>query len=503
MADMPIVSIIDHQPLLGPMTGDAKPRIRVAELFAGVGGFRLGLEGDEFEFVFSNQYEPSETKQWASKIYEERFGSDGHSGKSIHEFTFPIAGIADIPDHELLVGGFPCQDYSVARTVSGELGIKGEKGKLWVDISRIIRWKRPRPKAILLENVPRLLNSPANARGLNFAVILDDLIKMGYDVEWRVINASDYGMPQQRSRVFILAYRRPTPKNFYINGPERFGPILRSDKSMKRWLTGYGEKGNIGPFAKAFPIEPIEVGNRKKLPKLDEHNWSGKKSEFGKSGYAWQDNRHNRWYFSFQPTPLYSGHRQTLGEFLVENHDSYYEITDEDKLRMYAYIKGEQKEWRIRKTDRKDAEGIDAGDENLWDLYQRCTKGYDTQLWADSRDNPGYEEGVRMGIIYDYTAGAMAYPDPLDKPSRTVVTSEIGKSVSRMRHVIEYEKGKFRGLMPVELERLNQFPDNWTDYQGISDSKRGFLMGNALVVGIIERLAGPLANLIHSRGEDG
>ena len=150
--------------------------VRVAELFAGVGGFRLGLEGDDFEFVFSNQWEPGEKAQWATQIYEERFGSEGHTGNSIHDFTHPKDGVADIPDHDLLVGGFPCQDYSVARTLSGELGIKGEKGKLWVDISRIIRWKRPRPKVVLLENVPRLLNSPANARGLNFAIILNDLI---------------------------------------------------------------------------------------------------------------------------------------------------------------------------------------------------------------------------------------------------------------------------------------------------------------------------------------
>ena len=128
-------------------------------------------------------------------------------------------------------------------------------------------------------------------------------------------------------------------------------------------------------------------------------------------------------------------------------------------------------------------------------------KGYDTQLWVESRNNPAYKEGVRIGIIYDYTAGAMAYPDPLDKASRTVVTAEIGKSVSRMRHVIEYEKGKFRGLMPEELEQLNMFPKGWTEYEGISDSKRGFLMGNALVVGIVERLAVPLAKLIRDRSE--
>jgi site-specific DNA-cytosine methylase len=170
---------------------------------------------------------------------------------------------------------------------------------------------------------------------------------------------------------------------------------------------------------------------------------------------------------------------------------------------MYAYIKGEQKEWRIRKEDRKDAEGIDAGNGNLWDLYQRCTKGYETKLWADSRENSGYKEGVKQKIIYDYTAGAMAYPDPLNKASRTVVTAEIGKSVSRMRHVIEKPKGSgnYRGLMPIELERLNMFPDNWTEYEGISDSRRGFLMGNALVVGVVERLAGPLAELIRDRSE--
>jgi DNA (cytosine-5)-methyltransferase 1 len=169
---------------------------------------------------------------------------------------------------------------------------------------------------------------------------------------------------------------------------------------------------------------------------------------------------------------------------------------------MYAYIKGVQKEWRIRKVDCKAAEGIDAVDSgDLWSLYQKCTKSYDTQQWKESRENPGYKEGVKLGIIYDYTAGAMAYPDSLEKASRTVVTAEIGKSVSRMRHVIEYKKGKFRGLMPLELERLNMFPDNWTEYEGISDSRRGFLMGNALVVGIVERLAGPLAKLIRDRSE--
>jgi DNA (cytosine-5)-methyltransferase 1 len=480
------------------MEGDT---IEVAELFAGVGGFRLGLEGDGYKFVFSNQWEPGEVKQWASKIYEERFGSDGHSNDNIHDFTFPIDGIANIPDHDLLVGGFPCQDYSVARTISGELGIKGEKGKLWVDIARIIRHKRPRPKVVLLENVPRLLNSPANARGLNFAIILNDLIRMGYNVEWRVINAADYGMPQQRSRVFILAYRTPgsggDPRR--INGPKHFGCRRPSRGIASKWLF------EEGPFAEAFPVNG-ELGKKPEIvPPLD-HPFSSKSSPFGNSGYAWKKQmkdgeKHLRVnvFWSTKVKADYDGERQTLGDVLVDKHDPSYELDNGNGLLdRYAYMKGEQKEWRIRKKDADKARGIEG---DLWELYQKCTRGYRTDWWVESREDPRYLEGLGQGLIYDYTAGAMAYPDSKKKASRTVVTAEIGKSVSRMRHVIEYEEGKFRGLMPLELERLNMFPDNWTEYEGISDSRRGFLMGNALVVGVVERLAGPLAELIRDRSE--
>ena len=187
----------------------------VVELFAGVGGFRLGLEGvpnsgsnSPFEVIWSNQWEPSQKVQWASKVYEERFGSDNHSNEDIH------IALKEVPNHDLLVGGFPCQDYSVARTKSGELvttrGVESEKGRLWNPIKKIICDTEIRPKVVFLENVPRLLRSPSGHRGLNFAVICSDLLSMGYDVEWRVINASEYGMSQHRRRVFIIAYRRAT-----------------------------------------------------------------------------------------------------------------------------------------------------------------------------------------------------------------------------------------------------------------------------------------------------
>jgi len=496
--------------------------MRVVELFAGVGGFRLGLEGpperppkESFRVIWANQWEPTTGRQHAAEIYASRWGlectdDDPKAYSNGAEDMLVIKDVAtipasEVPEHDLLCGGFPCQDYSVARTRSGEMGIKGEKGKLWAHIKRIIQDSAVRPKLVFLENVPRLLNSPARQRGFNFMVILNDLLDMGYDIEWRVINASEYGMPQQRRRIFFIAYRRPTKSTFYRNGPGVHGPRIRSRGPMSKWMTGKEVPGanpdwQAGPFATAFPIDSELGSSKRELPDMLEYPWSGRNSPFLNAGYAWQDSQKvaKRWLWTFKANPVYEGVRRTLGDIIEDSHDPEYEILDSDKLRMYSYIKGVQKEWRIRKADEAKAREIEG---DLWNLYQKCTRGYRTDYWVESREDPRYLAGLEQGLIYDYTAGAMSYPDPLDKPSRTVVTAEIGKSVSRMRHVIEYEEGKFRRLMPIELERLNEFPDDWTKFDGITDSRRGFLMGNALVVGVVERLAGPLAELIRDRSE--
>src|SRR5699024_5905062 len=106
---------------------------------------------------------------------------------------------------DLIVGGFPCQDYSVARSLSGEKGIQGKKGVLFWEIARAI--ENTHPKYVLLENVDRLLKSPSSQRGRDFAVMLATFQHFDYSVEWRVINAADYGFPQRRRRVFIFAYK--------------------------------------------------------------------------------------------------------------------------------------------------------------------------------------------------------------------------------------------------------------------------------------------------------
>ena len=110
--------------------------LRVAELFAGVGGFRLGLEANGWEVVWSNQWEPATKRQHASEVYEARFGSEGHiSADFACVLDDAEAGNIEIPDHELLVGGFPCQDYSVATSLDRATGIEGKRRSLVADLS--------------------------------------------------------------------------------------------------------------------------------------------------------------------------------------------------------------------------------------------------------------------------------------------------------------------------------------------------------------------------------
>src|SRR5690606_10861709 len=117
-----------------------------------------------------------------------------------NHFNVDISKIAtkQIPDHDLLVGGFPCQDYSVATTLNNSKGLTGKKGVLWWNIHKILQEKKNRPRYLLFENVDRLLKSPSSQRGRDFAIMLKGLDDLGYCVEWRVINAADYGMPQRR-----------------------------------------------------------------------------------------------------------------------------------------------------------------------------------------------------------------------------------------------------------------------------------------------------------------
>lgn len=396
--------------------------IRVMELFAGVGGFRIGLEraSSKFSTVWNNQWEPSTKRQDASIIYCNRFGLAGHSNQDI-----ATVDVSDIPDADMLVGGFPCQDYSVATTLKRSGGIEGKKGVLWWQIHRILRDHERPPRYLLLENVDRLLSSPATQRGRDFAIILASLSDLGYSVEWRVINAAEYGMPQRRRRTYIFAFKNDTNLADSIRTP--FDWIVKN-----------------GIMAKAFPVQQANENSMTEiliegdLTEVSQYFNKGKStSPFKNSGLMSHRKIH-----TIQTTPACDGPFVTLGDILVPESEVPAEFyIDSEDVEKWAYAKGGKKEKRVNKTT-------------------------------------GYE--------YNYSEGAMAFPDYVDKPSRTIITGEGGAAPSRFKHVVATESGRYRRLVPVELERLNMFPDNHT--AGASDMRRAFLMGNALVTGIVERI---------------
>lgn len=411
-------------------------KIKVAELFAGVGGFRLGLEGwngkssssnytkklnSNYEVVWSNQWEPSTKIQHASAVYEARFGMDNHSNKDIASVE-----VSEIPDHDLLVGGFPCQDYSVATTLKNSKGLLGKKGVLWWSIHKILSEKENKPKYLFLENVDRLLISPSKQRGRDFAIILQSLNELGYAVEWRVINAADYGMPQRRRRIFILAY---------LNNTEIYKKIKNS--SPIEWILEDGTIASAFPVTTENKFQPKEITLEGDIVSISENfNKKGKVGLFENTGIMI-----NGKVTTIKTSPNFEGNFTILKDIIQNGEvteDFYISSEDLDK---WNYLKGPKKE--IRKS-------------------------------AD-------------GFEYNYSEGGMIFPDPLDKPSRTIITGEGGKSASRFKHVIQTPKG-LRRLTPVELERLNMFPDDHTKLNGITDTKRAFFMGNALVVGVIEKI---------------
>lgn len=392
----------------------------ICELFAGVGGFRVGLENSDknWKTIWANQWEPGKKIQHAFNCYT------NHFGKKV-EYVNKDIGIIDktcIPNHNLLVGGFPCQDYSVAST--GAKGIEGKKGVLWWQIRDILEIKKPR--FVLLENVDRLLKSPSSQRGRDFGVILACFNDLGYTVEWRVINAADYGFAQRRRRIFIFASKNDT--FYYKNIKEKeLNEIIHKD----------------GFFIKQFKIEHETTGTEYNFDYKDILDVSNNfKLDFKNSGIM-----RNGKIYTEQVIPIYEKPIK-LGEIIQKDVDSKYNLSE--NLKKWEFLKGPK---AINRT-------------------------------------------AKSGYQYLFREGGVAFPDSLDKPARTMLTSE--SSVNRSSHVIEDPiSKKYRILTPIETERINGFPDDWTN-TGMPESFRYFCMGNALVVGLIERMGKELNKIFES-----
>lgn len=426
----------------------------ICELFAGVGGFRSGFDRlrSGWETTWFSQWEPDKTKQWAHDCYVYHYGDcadvkgEYHTGEDISSMNKN-----NIPNHNLLVGGFPCQDYSVAHSLSSSKGIEGKKGVLWWQIRDILITKRP--PFVLLENVDRLIKSPASQRGRDFGMILTSFAQLGYRVEWRVINAADYGAVQRRRRTFIFAYDKDT---YYAN--------VMDNKEPLDIISG------VGFMVNAFPIS--ECGD----------------SSFTEVLYT-DVSRTNR------KTLLTKGTKKSNNDLLEMS----------DKFAFGFLSAGYMKDGMVTTAD---VTPIDMEAQLMADIVQHAT---DESLYISLEDMASwtYMKGAKKiprkskdGHEYIFSEGPIAFPDPLDRPARTMLTSEGTKN--RSTHVIaDPRNGRLRILTPVETERIQGFDDEWTKISlmdgkevEMPDRMRRFCMGNALVVPMVTRMGNVLDAII-------
>lgn len=397
----------------------------ICELFAGVGGFRSGFDklDSGWRTTWFSQWEPGAKTQWAHECYVAHYGDSPDMNGEYHTGD-DVGTVAkeSIPDHNLLVGGFPCQDYSVAHSLSSAKGIEGKKGVLWWQIRDTIIAKKP--PFCLLENVDRLLKSPAKQRGRDFGVILACLNELGYAVEWRVINAATYGAAQRRRRTFIFAYSKKT--NYAVKMAQ-FDAISIIYK--------------LGFFASGFPIVDQDSFRECDLPESIIDVSDSFKFDFGNAGYMIDGKIVTASVTEIEEPPI------LLRKILESNVDESYYIPAE-KMPKWTYMKG------AKKIPRKSADGHE----------------------------------------YVFSEGPIAFPDPWDRPSRTMLTSE--GTLNRSTHVVsDPGTGRLRLLTAIEAERLQGFDDDWTN-TGMPLRMRYFCMGNALVVPMITRMGKVLDTII-------
>ena len=442
-------------------------KLKVFSMFDGVGGFIVGLDEANkklnknfFQVTDTNQFEPSRKVQDAFEVGVYNYPKINHSNEDIMQVSSEYFDEMKSNGVNMIVGGFPCQDYSVARSKKHEMGIEGKKGVLFWEIIRAVN--HIKPEYLILENVDRLLKSPSKQRGRDFAIMLGAFNQLGYTVEWRVINAADYGAPQRRRRVFFFIYKNDSAF------AKKHGIKDLSPESFEAYIY------KKGLFAKQFPVENSANKNRiytDKLSELDAHseeyivdisnNFTGKVWNTGlmKDGI----------YYTIDTTPVFEK-AMTLGEVVEKAKDYYvqeygekaykeyiqnYVIQDEDKIKKFQYLRGPKK----------------------------------------------IERTTEEGFTYIFSEGGMSEIDDLSLPGRTMLTSE--GSVNRSTHFLK-EGNQFRLLTPNEAELLQCFPCDWTKYKKLSDGivtevndrMRYFFMGNALVTSIVERIGIGMAKMI-------
>jgi len=455
----------------------------VCELFAGVGGFRCGLnhiknvedckKTEKWKTVWFSQWEPAEkSTQYAHDCYVYHFGTSlDLEGNDTTNMNIEDVDKSKIPDFNLLVGGFPCQDYSVASSLATSKGLEGKKGILWWSIREVLEEKKP--PFVLLENVDRLLKSPASQRGRDFGIMLACFRDEGYTVEWRVINAAEYGYQQRRRRTYIFAYKNDTKYAQRIVKECKY--VFSKDPEDNR--NGIADIIlREGFFAKTFGVDTLDS----KLLKITEIPYGlGDLSETFKFDFQNSGVMKDGFAYTVKTVPSYDGSVITLGD-IMETED-----TDVDEK---YFIPKERLYYTIPEVTHSD------------ESRERLSKEQ-RQTWQYLKGAKKLPRKAANGHEYIFSEGAIPMIDAYDKPARTMLTSEGG--FSRTTHIVKDKKtGEIRLLTAEETERIQGFPTEHTKYCLVDGdvvemplNKRRFMMGNALVVNLVCQMEEELSNI--------
>ena len=453
----------------------------VCELFAGVGGFRCGLnhidtledlkKKEKWKTVWFSQWEPAEkTTQYAHDCYVNHFGTClDKNGNDTTNINIEDVDKTSLPDFSLLVGGFPCQDYSVASSLATSKGLEGKKGVLWWSIRDILEEKKP--PFVLLENVDRLIKSPAKQRGRDFGIILACFRDEGYTVEWRVINAAEYGYQQRRRRTFIFAYKNEL--NYAKSIDKQIDDMSEDDELHRYSMTT--QILHEGFFAKTFPVDAVD-SKKVKIEKLpvgigelsEEFSFVFENTGVMKEGMI----------YTVKTTPNYHGKQITLGDIMDQEEVDEKYFIPENRL-YYTYP------------------DINHSDETNGKLSKE-----ERQTWQYIKGAKKLPRKAANGHEYIFSEGPIAMIDAADKPARTMLTSEGG--FSRTTHIVkDVRTGKIRLITAEEAERIQGFPTGHTKYCKVGDdivemplNKRRFMMGNALVVDLVKDMEKTLKLII-------
>ena len=391
--------------------------IKIFSMFSGVGGFELGFQQANLQTQVVGF---CEIDKYASQILETKFqGVKNYGNATTIDET-------KLPNFDILVGGFPCQAFSMA---GKRKGFDEARGTLFFDVARILAHKKPRN--FILENVKGLLS---HNKGKTFETILGILSDLGYIVEWELLNSKNYGVPQSRERVYIVGHLRgqSRPKVFSFregNGVSETSRKKERERSsqVSSTITSNYKRGTHA-MGEQYILEPKEltknIGQGQRVYSTNGASVSIKALGGGQGG----------------KTGLY----------------------------------------KIPQATKQGYEWADLGDSvNLQNLKSKTRRGRVGKQIAQTLDTGNQQYTIVQATITpsrkNKSQNGRRFKDN-EEPMFTLTQNDV--------HGVMHNKTQIRRLTPIECERLQGFPDNWTE--GLSDTQRYKCMGNAVTTNVVE-----------------